>query len=184
MSSRIVRQRSSQKLALLGPMLYFYFEIPPYSIFLNMLIIPLMPLFMSAGLLGSGLLLFAKSAGKKVLFLCKGILFFYDRACTLAGRLPGSRVVTGRPPQIYMLLYYVVLAGICIWFYNKKDRDRKQSTDEQAEKDRQRKRAWKAVGGFAAAAFILPAACMCSHRIKTGMEIVVLDVGQGGTAFS
>ncbi|MEJ8735374.1 ComEC/Rec2 family competence protein [Mediterraneibacter sp. ICN-202921] len=170
-------------LALLGPMLYFYFEIPPYSIFLNMLIIPLMPLFMSAGLLGSGLLLFAKSAGKKVLFLCKGILFFYDRACTLAGRLPGSRVVTGRPPQIYMLLYYVVLAGICIWFYNKKDRDRKQSTDEQAEKDRQRKRAWKAVGGFAAAAFILPAACMCSHRIKTGMEIVVLDVGQGDGIF-
>lgn len=39
-------------LMLLGPTLYFYFEIPPYSVFLNILVIPVMPLAMGAGLPG------------------------------------------------------------------------------------------------------------------------------------
>ena len=37
---------------LMGPLLYFYFEIPPYSALLNLFIIPAMSLVMGAGLFG------------------------------------------------------------------------------------------------------------------------------------
>lgn len=44
-------------LFLLGPMLYFYFEIPPYSVFLNLFVIPALPVIMGTGLSGSVMIL-------------------------------------------------------------------------------------------------------------------------------
>lgn len=76
-------------LMLLGPTLYFYFEIPPYSVFLNILVIPVMPLAMGAGLAGLLLCPVSEPAGAAVLQVCRGVLWFYDRACT-GGRKPSG----------------------------------------------------------------------------------------------
>ena len=50
-------------LMLLGPLLYFYYEIPPYSVLLNIVVIPLMPAAMGAGLAGSALALVWDAGG-------------------------------------------------------------------------------------------------------------------------
>ena len=41
---------------LMGPVLWFYYEIPVYSVILNLVVIPLLPVAMGAGLLGLGIL--------------------------------------------------------------------------------------------------------------------------------
>ena len=44
---------------LMGPVLWFYYEIPVYSVILNLVVIPLLPVAMGAGLLGLGILRFS-----------------------------------------------------------------------------------------------------------------------------
>ena len=104
-------------LMLLGPTLYFYFEIPPYSVFLNILVIPVMPLAMGAGLAGLLLCPVSEPAGAAVLQVCRGVLWFYDRACTAAGNLPGSRIVTGQPDLSWLFIYYSMLFLLAAGFF-------------------------------------------------------------------
>lgn len=56
-------------LVLFPVMLSFYYEFPPYSLLLNLVIIPLMSVVLGAGLLGSFLCLFFKPAGGAVFLL-------------------------------------------------------------------------------------------------------------------
>ena len=65
-------------LVLFPVMLSFYYEFPPYSLLLNLVIIPLMSVVLGAGLLGSFLCLFFKPAGGVVFLLCRGILNLYE----------------------------------------------------------------------------------------------------------
>ena len=66
---------------LLGPLLWFYFEIPPYSVFLNLIVIPVMPAAMGAGVAGSALTVLSDTAGGMVLQVCRGVLYSYDCKC-------------------------------------------------------------------------------------------------------
>ena len=116
-----------------------------------------------------------------MLFICKGILWFYDRICSLAERLPGNRIVTGRPQKVYIVLYYSVILGICIWFYCKKEQGKSSSTDTR--KRQRRRRALAASAGVLGAAFGFLFICICSYRICTGIEMTILDVGQGDGIF-
>ena len=96
---------------LMGPLLYFYFEIPPYSALLNLFIIPAMSLVMGAGLFGSLLTLVSDYLGGLVLQACRAVLIFYDGSCSLAGKLPGSRFVTGQPGALWLAVYYGAVAA-------------------------------------------------------------------------
>ena len=71
--------RDRVNLLLLGPVLYFYFEIPPYSVLLNLLVIPVMPVAMGAGIAGSILALLSGPAGGAVLKICGVVLWSYDQ---------------------------------------------------------------------------------------------------------
>ena len=75
-------------LVLFPVMLSFYYEFPPYSLLLNLVIIPLMSVVLGAGLLGSFLCLFFKPAGGVVFLLCRGILNLYEWSCNLSMKLP------------------------------------------------------------------------------------------------
>ena len=86
---------------LLGPLLWFYFEIPPYSVFLNLIVIPVMPAAMGAGVAGSALTVLSDTAGGMVLQVCRGVLYSYDRLCEWTEILPGSRFVAGKPGVLY-----------------------------------------------------------------------------------
>lgn len=166
-------------LFLLGPMLYFYYEIPPYSVFLNLLAIPLMSVFMGAGMAGLGLLLIWERAGEWCLSLCKVILWLYDRLCETAGILPGSRIVTGKPAKALVAGYYIGIFVICIWFYLlRKDRGKQRKIRENP--------GWKSYagsGGLLLWAALFLVVCTCGYRMQSQVQMTVLDVGQGDGIF-
>lgn len=107
---------------LLGIMLYFYYEIPPYSLLLNIMLVPLFPIVMMAGILG----LFTAGLPVPVsnlCFWCAGeMLKLYDQICEVFARIPGSRIVTGQPEKKWVLVYYAALLVVCGICYIGKNR--------------------------------------------------------------
>ena len=98
-------------LVLFPVMLSFYYEFPPYSLLLNLVIIPLMSVVLGAGLLGSFLCLFFKPAGGVVFLLCRGILNLYEWSCNLSMKLPFSRML----PESRKLAGSCCIMQYCFW---------------------------------------------------------------------
>ena len=190
-------------LFLSGPLLYFYFEVPPYSVILNILVIPVMPLAMGAGLGGLAAGMILPSAGGAVLQVCRAVLWLYDMACGAAGKLPGSRIVTGKPGLAWLAVYYAVTASVCAVFFRMAEARRKKEREdtnggERVIRPEQRqgggsKRNGRAqpvpgyitltmrLSGVVLLAFaaVMVLLCRGSYTWKPGTEITVLDVGQG-----
>lgn len=161
-------------LMLLELTMYFYFEIPAYSVFLNILVIPVMPLAMGAGIAGLVLCPVSEAAGAGILQICRGVLWFYDTVCAGAGRLPGSRIVTGQPDLFQMILYYSVLFLLAAGFFRLLERRRREKT---------RFRGGRLLRGTGAAMLLFGAAmaavCRAGHTDGRKVLVTVLDVGQG-----
>ncbi len=108
---------------LLGIMLYFYYEIPPYSLLLNLMLVPLFPIVMLAGILGLFTVGLPLSLSN-ICFWCAGeMLQLYDQICEIFAQIPGSRIVTGQPEKWWVMVYYVavlVVWGICYVRKNRK----------------------------------------------------------------
>lgn len=90
-------------------LLYYFYEIPTYSVFINLLIIPLSSivilLAVIAVILGTIYLPFG-------VFFIGGahfLLLFFEEVCKLALKLPFRRIVTGRPNTISLVTYFIVL---------------------------------------------------------------------------
>lgn len=160
---------------LLGPLLYFYFELPPYSVFLNLLVIPVMPAAFGAGIFGSGLCLVSEAAGGAVFFVCRAVLLFYDAVCGASGALPGSRFVTGKPEIIWIAVYYggILLLRGCFALLTA---------------FRERKGRFQSACRIPGIAVIVLAAvmsfvCRLGYEKADGVTAAVLDVGQGDGIF-
>ncbi|MCP1102286.1 DNA internalization-related competence protein ComEC/Rec2 [Aequitasia blattaphilus] len=101
----------SISLILIGPCLYFFYEIPVYSFFLNLMIVPLMSLLLFFGLIGS-------IAAGVAWIPCKLIISFYTWVSEFSLQLPMARLILGRPPLYLILSYYGIL--LLIFFFVKK----------------------------------------------------------------
>lgn len=92
---------------------YWFFAVPPYSILINLLVIPLMGLLLWAGLAAlafgggtcAGLQVIARAAAGAV----HGILRFYHICCETAEHLPGHSILIGRPRLWQIACYYLLL---------------------------------------------------------------------------
>ena len=95
---------------------YFYYEAPLYSVILNTLILPLMPVLLLVGLVGGfvGLLVFP--VGQGVLMLTHLIIYLYEMIATLFAELPAANAVVGRHSIGAVIIYYIVLILICNMF--------------------------------------------------------------------
>mgnify|MGYP003299921813 CR=1 FL=1 len=94
-----------------------YYEIPLYSVLLNLLIIPLMSILLIVGVLAGGIGLYvipvAKVIGKGIIVVLK----LYDVLCRLCSKLPFHLILIGKPCMIQIVLYYLVailMIGISI----------------------------------------------------------------------
>ncbi len=89
---------------------WFSFEIPVYSVFLNLIVVPLMSsvvfLVVLGALAGSLHLL----SGRFLMGMVHYILVFYTWLCQMNLKLPGAVAVVGRPPLWAVFLYYGSLA--------------------------------------------------------------------------
>lgn len=133
--------------------LWFYYQFPIYSVFLNFLIIPLMSFLMAAGLLLLLCSILCPWASFPFVLMIKGILIICESSCGICDKLPGSLLTTGKPESwqigVYLLaLFFIVLSG----------------------KKRNLFLRWM----IAAAAILV-----LTIPVKRGLKITFLDVGQG-----
>lgn len=163
---------ASINITILPVLLYCFYEFPPYSLLLNLLVIPLLSAVLFLGMAGSAVSVILYLPGKWILTLCGAILDFYEWLCRAAAELPGSRIITGQPPFPSVICYYALLfAVLFIWshIYGK------------AEEERDRKYIAKyviiSVVIWVSSLFIL--LLPGKMRQRGELEVTMLDVGQG-----
>lgn len=133
--------------------LCFYYEFPPYSVLLNLIVIPCMGALLLSGVAVMGAAACFLPLGRLAALPGVWILAFYEKCCGLCMKLPGQRLVTGRPRNWQVMIFLglltaaVVLAG-----------------------KRKKGQFWCAVFG---AVFLL------TCPTPQGFEITMLDIGQG-----
>ncbi len=169
---------------------WFFYQIPVYSVFLNLLLVPFCGYLLLFGLLG-GFLSFLPLPVSVAFFIpCHLILRFYEWILGLIACLPGGTWITGKPPAGSVILYYGVLAVIRILWRMRSDL-----------KIRRKNRGVRALRRFLPdrlSVFLLrsgkaPAVCMILPAVLLiwilfppecrGLEVSFLDVGQGDGIF-
>ncbi|MCD7750630.1 MAG: DNA internalization-related competence protein ComEC/Rec2 [Lachnospiraceae bacterium] len=92
--------------------LYYYFVWAPYSVLLNVVIIPLMPVLIG---LGMGILcLLPGMAAVLAAWCCERVLDLFFCLCHIASSLPGHSLVTGRPAAWQIFVYYGLIGLFCL----------------------------------------------------------------------
>lgn len=88
---------------------WFYYQIPVYGIFLNLLVIPSMSVIVLMGILGLAAGVCSITAGTFLLAPVHYLLQLTFALCRRCGSLPGAQWVTGRPELWQIGLYYLIL---------------------------------------------------------------------------
>ncbi len=133
--------------------LWFYYQIPPYSMLLNLLVIPLMSYLMAAGLLLLLVNPLPLPIWRIAVALIVGVFRIYERACRMCEGLPGAVLNLGKPAVWQLLVYLACLLAVILI--------------------RHRQSLWKRWLMMAGAVLILLV------RPADRLEITFLDVGQG-----
>lgn len=144
--------------------LYWFYEWMPYAVFLNLIVIPLVPVvFLSgaAGMLTGGA---SVAAGMFLAGASAGVLRFFQTLLERTEVLPGSRAVIGQP-ELWQIALYYVLVGAAVWGGRCRARKKNQHRIE--------------VRIF----FIIFALCMLCFPFHRPAEVTFLDVGQGDAVF-
>lgn len=141
--------------------LWFYYEVPVYGMVLNILLVPLMALITGGGIAAGLIGLFSFSLGR---FAIGGVWFLlklYEGAARFFLELPFAVWNPGRPSAGKLVIYGLGLAGVLYGIERKG-----------------RKRRGLAVLELGALLMLL----FLPERVK-GMELTVLDVGQGDSIY-
>ncbi len=141
--------------ALLPVLLWYYFEFPIYSIFLNLIVIPLMSVLLELGMAGSFLLLWLEPLGEICLMVCGWILEFFEMLGQIGVVLPEARLILGQPKLWTIVVYYALLIFLVIYINFKQGKKRHLC-------------------------LVLIGMCLLvCYRPKGDVQITMLDVGQG-----
>ena len=91
---------------------FYYYEIPLYSVALNLIVLPLLSVVFILGLFGSLIGLSAKYLSFCCLKPTALILRVYSRLCEAIGNLPGANLIVGKPSYQRMVIYYLTLGMV------------------------------------------------------------------------
>ncbi|MBP3878965.1 MAG: DNA internalization-related competence protein ComEC/Rec2 [Lachnospiraceae bacterium] len=134
--------------------LWNWYEIPLYSVFLNMLVVPLVPFILGTGIPG---ILFGRALGGLFCLPAEGLVKLLYFVLRSAGRLPFASLICGRPEPFRILIYGVLLAGFVFL-----------SVRWRTDKKR-----------FLLIGMIPLLLVLFLVRGRSGLEIHMLDIGQG-----
>lgn len=165
----------SIQLATLPLAAWYYFEIPVYAVFINLLVLPFLEILLAFGIAGGFLGLLSIDAAKLVLLPCHLVLWGYQKVCLFSGRLPFAVFVTGRPGLVRMFLYYGMLI---LWTVFRLWREKKREKERSL---RERKNAWLLLCRNLVCGLLL--LCFLFYPSDSGFELDFLDVGQGDGSF-
>ena len=133
--------------------LCFYYEFPPYSVFLNLIGIPCMTFVLLGGLITLAAAACFLPLGTVAAYPVHMLLAFYERCCNFCLRLPDSRWVIGCPKPWQIVTFLSILLGLAAW-------NRRLS----------KLHFWQGV---------LCALLVLTIRLPQGLQITMVDVGQG-----
>lgn len=133
--------------------LCFYYEFPPYSVLLNLLVIPCMRIVVGSGALTLTVAAVFLPLGRLTVRPGIAVLSLYEKYCEICAGLPGKKWITGRPANWQVLLFLAILAAL-IWFAKRMNRR-------------------QFFAGVVIAFMILVL------RVPAGLELTFVDVGQG-----
>lgn len=133
--------------------LYFYYEFPPYSVLLNLLVIPCMGIVLASGVLTLAAAAVFLPLGRVTVCPGTAILTLYEKCCEVCAGLPGKKWITGRPANWQIILFLAILSALVFW----------------AKK-------MKRLQFFAG---IIAAGVILILRLPAGLELTFADVGQG-----
>lgn len=186
-----LRKRTVQSLCvslsvqlMLTPLLaYFYFELPSYGIFLNLLLIPLMTVLMYAGGLAAFVSAFSMKAALIPSFFCSLILKLYEKAGAGSLCLPGSVFVCGKPEKWKIIFYYCGLAALLIWRARARRRQKLRvcMAEEEEEGVKEEPCLRQKRAAFILACLFLQA--LLFLRLPAEFQFTMIDVGQGDALF-
>lgn len=131
----------------------FYSEFPPYSVLLNLLVIPCMSLILTNGIAVLAIASLILPLGKYLARPGVCLLWFYEKCCDLCLSLPGHQWITGSPAVWQITLFILLLAGLALFY--------------------ERMKKWQFWTVVLLAVFVL------TVRLPQGFEVTALDVGQG-----
>lgn len=179
----------SINLVLFPVLIYYFYEFPLYSTVLNLFVIPMMSVILFLGIVGSllsGILVAFGSMiplGTWMLKLCRVILWLYERSCKITLEIPGARIVTGKPDIWQIAVYYGCLAVVLVWLYRIRTEKAKRRR-ERTEGDEKSRRLHRYAPLFCGFIFVLGMFSLLQRLGDTnGLQITVLDVGQGDGIF-
>lgn len=137
--------------------LRFYYEFPPYSVLLNLIVIPCMTLVLVFGLCCIGLAACFLPFGMLASYPGHLILWLYEKSCDWCMNLPGHKWITGSPEVWQIVLFLGIMTGLIVW-----------------EQKMPKLLFWQGV---------LCALLVFTVRLPQGLEITMVDVGQGDCIF-
>lgn len=191
---KALQSSAALQIGILPVTMYFFYQVTPYALLVNLAVIPFLGILMAAGLAGALVGLASIRLGTVVAAPCHYLLRWFDILCAAQRRVPGAVVITGRPALWQILFYYAALSGSVCWIVWS-GRRRKDA----------RKRARASVGGAVGsgstgnaaggrAGFrlvrssaeyagllltVAVAVCVLTVRFRPQLRVTVLDVGQG-----
>ena len=151
----------SIQIVTLPVVLYFYYEFPLYSVFINIVIIPFMPLVVITAAAGGAAGLWFMPLAEFLLGSTKFLLDIYENICRLAAKLPCNILITGKP-GIWQIVVYIVIVLLVLYIASNIDN----------------------------CSLVLPSAmyivafCIIIYtRRYNGVNVTFLDTGQGDAIF-
>ena len=130
-----------------------YYEVPVYSVLLNLVVIPLMTVLMAAGLLSLVVGCMSADIGCAVAVPCHLLMSLYSFLCECVEKLPFHSYICGAPAGWQVAVFYGIL--ILVIAYGKK------------------LKLYERILAMPVALAVL------FYRIPTGFFVTMLDVGQG-----
>ena len=159
---------------------YWFYEVPVWSLPVNLLMLPAMNLIMVSGLAGGAAALVSPALGRVLVFPAAVCLKAYDLLTGSLRSLPGASWICGQPKLWQAGLFY--LGTVCLVLllkqYLRKRREEKEEGGMAGVGSRKRRFGGK--GLLAASAIVLAASCLILFwRRRPDFSLTALDVGQG-----
>ncbi len=148
-----------------------YYEIPLFSIPVNLFAVPLLPIVLISGLVG--LLIGHFSLFFAVIAILPGhlVLQFYDLITNLLLKLPLHSLVLGRPRKWQFLAYFLIL-GLCLFWRYRRWKHKKREIKKGKVFKKEKFHLLRLLPFFFAMLFL-------AFPLPTGFSFTMLDVGQG-----
>ena len=168
--------------------IYHYFTYPLYSIFVNLIVIPLMAFVLGFGLAGLGTSFLYLTLGKILAFVVHLIFIVYDKLCELVEFLPAHILALGKP-NLYEVVYFYIVLFLILFIINKNTEDTlrdyklnkaKVAFDNESKLSLIHKyRSEQLIRVLLCVLAILVSSIIISIRTHSDMRMTFISIGQG-----